>query len=169
MGGDKFDFGQGVVFRVVSIHATRVGGDDMAQDIQRQAAEVSIHATRVGGDYVRVWSVGVYLEVSIHATRVGGDAAPPDSLHHRQGVSIHATRVGGDQVQFIFERRLTEFLSTPPVWVATRVNILDSSQAEVSIHATRVGGDTRNRIAVTCPHCFYPRHPCGWRRLRLHS
>ena len=34
---------------MVSIHATRVGGDDNCID-QVNAWEVSIHATRVGGD-----------------------------------------------------------------------------------------------------------------------
>ena len=34
-------------------------------------------------------------------------------------VSIHATRVGGDQAVHVVQAVLVQFLSTPPVWVAT--------------------------------------------------
>ena len=37
---------------------------------------------------------------------------------------------------------ISQFLSTPPVWVATSIARSSSSLAS----------------------CFYPRHPCGWRR-----
>ena len=59
----------------------------------------------------------------------------------RWKVSIHATRVGGDEC------------------VATYV-LRDG----VSIHATRVGGDCASQRPPLLSVCFYPRHPCGWRR-----
>ena len=37
--------------------------------------------------------------------------------------------------------------------------------ADVSIHATRVGGDLNAFAASARRVSFYPRHPCGWRRV----
>ena len=79
-----------------------------------------------------------------------------------------------------------EFLSTPPVWVATFRKHQQRKTIAVSIHATRVGGDSLivnearsileflstppvwvatevSAISPTPKICFYPRHPCGWR------
>ena len=78
-----------------------------------------------------------------------------------------------------------QFLSTPPVWVATRACAFSEWVNEVSIHATRVGGDHGGGghagNSVVSIHAtrvggderrsnhrrghpgFYPRHPCGWR------
>ena len=80
--------------------------------------------------------------VSIRATRVGGDLAAL-VLYMVQPVSIHATRVGGDGKYPEYEKWMQQFLSTPPVWVATLQGYLRPFH----------------------PESFYPRHPCGWRRL----
>ena len=61
-------------------------------------------------------------------------------------------------------RATLEFLSTPPVWVATQPLHHAALHETVSIHATRVGGDFWFSIMSRVPFCFYPRHPCGWRR-----
>ena len=56
----------------ISIHAPRVGSDDMAICTCLSSAPISIHAPRVGSDE----KLGVrYLteEISIHAPRVGSD------------------------------------------------------------------------------------------------
>ena len=57
--------------------------------------------------------------VSIHATRVGGDQPCKRFCDACIKVSIHATRVGGDQLRIAEPYTLKQFLSTPPVWVAT--------------------------------------------------
>ncbi len=123
----------------VSIHATRVGGDDIFKCVE-WAQGVSIHATRVGGDAEFAAKVAA-LDVSIHATRVGGDQSARQAEQPAK-VSIHATRVGGDSAlrasmtgRSCFNPRHPcgwrlaayrdgqidgKFQSTPPVWVATK-------------------------------------------------
>ena len=93
--------------------------------------------------------------VATEAVRVGGE---------RLNVSIHATRVGGDVRQGSLTLSAPMFLSTPPVWVATRKSFAQTATSFVSIHATRVGGDRGGSRSFRCATCFYPRHPCGWRR-----
>ena len=61
-------------------------------------------------------------------------------------------------------RTSVEFLSTPPVWVATICVEVGRFVHDVSIHATRVGGDRNTPCWTVSASCFYPRHPCGWRR-----
>ena len=56
-------------------------------------------------------------------------------------VSIHATRVGGDYRYGAATLQGIQFLSTPPVWVATAEQDALAGYVDVSIHATRVGGD----------------------------
>ena len=79
-------------------------------------------------------------------------------------VSIHATRVGGDLLTCRIMMPCKMFLSTPPVWVATAQRKVPRHLCLVSIHATRVGGDRPRRRGGGPGLCFYPRHPCGWRR-----
>ena len=55
---------------------------------------ISIHASRVGGDDSEARKRR-YCEISIHASRVGGDAIVSDRLNNKS-ISIHASRVGGD-------------------------------------------------------------------------
>ena len=85
--------------------------------IEETVLTISIHASRVGGDQ-SYRCIQVLGNISIHASRVGGDAAgyPRDgrgrnfnprlpggrrpivvlSIVLRKFISIHASRVGGD-------------------------------------------------------------------------
>ena len=56
----------------ISIHTTRVGGDD-ANKLAVAGYTISIHTTRVGGDW-EFLDNGLKLTISIHTTRVGGDS-----------------------------------------------------------------------------------------------
>ena len=149
---------------MVSIHATRVGGDVSIFGVEDVTITVSIHATRVGGDcglWVRCWRHTRFL------------STPPVWVATRHflyrpwihSVSIHATRVGGDIVA-MDELSVQMFLSTPPVWVATDHRGPGRKNHRVSIHATRVGGDGAAEHFAHYAAGFYPRHPCGWRPLR---
>ena len=126
---------------LVSIHATRVGGDLVSAQIQepttsflstppvwvatRKAALLAVKYSFLSTPPVWVATVPVVFAavsrpaVSIHATRVGGDASVSEPEPERERVSIHATRVGGDVVVTFFPLVTRKFLSTPPVWVAT--------------------------------------------------
>ena len=55
----------------ISIHAPRVGGDDMLP-AETGWRVISIHAPRVGGDDMLPAETG-WRVISIHAPRVGGD------------------------------------------------------------------------------------------------
>ena len=81
-------------------------------------------------------------QISIHAPRVGGDVHPlPGPAVHN--ISIHAPRVGGDLTIIMDVQRLRPFQSTPPVWGATLLALLELVERHpISIHAPRVGGDT---------------------------
>ena len=169
----------------VSIHATRVGGDIRARLLDDIPLEF-LSTPPVWVATRQIDAVLIAQPVSIHATRVGGDPAvsylgetmieflstPPvwvatPAPRGRRGhagfyprhpcgwrrkdreweqkdiaVSIHATRVGGDAVP----------------------EVADGLPGRVSIHATRVGGDILWKICKEASPCFYPRHPCGWRR-----
>ena len=107
------------------------------RSIRRQL--VSIHATRVGGDFNKL-QISSKTVVSIHATRVGGDgtrhagACAGSCFYPRHPC-------GWRPVNSLHRLLKNEFLSTPPVWVAT---------------------DNRRPLWWR-KASFYPRHPCGWR------
>ena len=104
-----------------------------------QSQYISIHASRVGGDEA-VAPINTMLTISIHASRVGGDVDRKLPLILRI-ISIHASRVGGDTICYIIcrasknfnprlpgGRRLYAYIeavyhllfqSTPPGWEAT--------------------------------------------------
>ena len=79
---------------------------------------ISIHATREGGDGRDDPARRLVFSISIHATREGGDAGSLRVLI-QQAISIHATREGGDHVVLLCHRYVLVFQSTPPVRVAT--------------------------------------------------
>ena len=56
----------------ISIHTTRVGGDDIDNGRIYDRILISIHTTRVGGDPY-TFARRIYSNISIHTTRVGGD------------------------------------------------------------------------------------------------
>ncbi len=57
---------------LISIHALRVEGDDLAETGIALGYRISIHALRVEGDKVR-WALRLHQSISIHALRVEGD------------------------------------------------------------------------------------------------
>ena len=56
----------------ISIHTTRVGGDQCDSFLADNMG-ISIHTTRVGGDYNSLADDAKDNTISIHTTRVGGD------------------------------------------------------------------------------------------------
>ena len=82
------------VFRI-SIHAPRVGRDQVDEGAAAKAREISIHAPRVGRDYYLAPGT-VQMWISIHAPRVGRDVEQPSRQAAARKISIHAPRVGRD-------------------------------------------------------------------------
>ena len=102
---------------MISIHASRVGGDD---ELFRSGlkSKISIHASRVGGDKKLV-SGNQVKAISIHASRVGGDA---DGEEYSEGTrTFQSTPPGWEATCFGFTpaKHNSKFQSTPPGWEAT--------------------------------------------------
>ena len=126
---------------LVSIHATHVGGDSSFQG-SSSCYRCFYPRHPCGWRQFRKHQQRKTIAVSIHATHVGGDFRGKHLDMVKIPVSIHATHVGGD-AYFIFPRQpFIQFLSTPPMWVATVHSIGETVQRKVSIHATHVGGDS---------------------------
>ena len=79
----------------ISIHASRVGGDDYVAAIAAMK-KISIHASRVGGD--ACGCVYRITEAKFQSTPPGWEATLdcPACSRDRLPISIHASRVGGD-------------------------------------------------------------------------
>ena len=137
MGGDVIHL-EGQMFDQLFQSTPPVWEATLSKIHSRTGFAVSIHASRVGGDQDDVCTAAADV-VSIHASRVGGDQ---DDLVGRAGdvVSIHASRVGGDPDSHNVSY-LDWFQSTPPVWEATMISSVTWRRIPVSIHASRVGGD----------------------------
>ena len=166
-GGDSFQMYNLRVVLLVSIHATLAGGDLETADMHSVYFNVSIHATLAGGDkqnvtllfdakrfyprHPRGWRlikdfVHTFARgVSIHATLAGGDTSSSAESARAAVVSIHATLAGGDVHGFLQLIQLIMFLSTPPSRVATNCN----------------------KTIVFNHISFYPRHPRGWRLMKV--
>ena len=147
---------------IVSIHATRVGGDVKGLAVTQKLI-VSIHATRVGGD-LKTWICWVKVQGFLSTPPVWVATIQGVSEVDQLDVSIHATRVGGDIPSATPPVWPSMFLSTPPVWVATqgvtrvphyKIEFLSTPPVWVATQEPQDRGqDDRG---------FYPRHPCGWR------
>ncbi len=80
---------------------------------------ISIHASREGGDFPILFLLWLAWPISIHASREGGD----EDRFQRYGqehISIHASREGGDDRSLFGGRAADQFQSTPPVREATK-------------------------------------------------
>ena len=119
---------------------------------------ISIHASRVGGDET-INAICVEDRISIHASRVGGDPSRRLPCECRS-ISIHASRVGGDQRAVERYIELLAFQSTPPGWEATFTSQKQWERYLISIHASRVGGDSVHH-GERCAAAFQSTPP-GW-------
>ena len=124
--------------------------------------DISIHASRVGGDQ-RAESNLPNNRISIHASRVGGDDTLCSQTRQRNNISIHASRVGGDDedapqlaTNGDFNPRLPggrrrgspdeqtihcHFNPRLPGGRRPYAESGDTDSILISIHASRVGGD----------------------------
>ena len=147
----------------VSIHAPRVGCDEMPATDPKALILVSIHAPRVGCD-TQTTRVSFLCREFQSTHPVWGATAVTDILcpflgrfnprtpcgvrrdsswckHSGPEVSIHAPRVGCDGLHNVFYIPTKGFQSTHPVWGATGIPLLPMLKK----------------------NCFNPRTPCGVR------
>ena len=78
----------------ISIHAPRVGSDQVMIEAAAQTMGISIHAPRVGSDDGTIYALPQRF-ISIHAPRVGSDCVTT-ARRRSLTISIHAPRVGSD-------------------------------------------------------------------------
>ena len=101
----------------ISIHAPRMGSDDLADLILDTISRISIHAPRMGSDR---GGSGRHRGdgISIHAPRMGSDNG---GIHRRVSgfISIHAPRMGSDHFKDGGHYFLVLFQSALPGWGAT--------------------------------------------------
>ena len=151
----------------ISIHAPRVGSDEVPPVGPVFCDPISIHAPRVGSDTGRpsraanikrfqstlpVWgATGMRCRPSPSCPYFN-PRSPCGERHHfrlghqpRRQISIHAPRVGSDANEGERTRIDELFQSTLPVWGATPPGASGSSPRRISIHAPRVGSDAAGR------------------------
>ena len=96
-----------------------MGGDGDGVVLRGRLMSISIHTTRVGGDEKMTIQIDTREKISIHTTRVGGDiSASSFFLFILKFQSTPPVWV----VTFIQHRKAfvcAVFQSTPPVWVVT--------------------------------------------------
>ena len=102
---------------------------------------VSIHAPRVGCDEVaREAEIEEDKEFQFTHPVWGATRAYMQTIYCGQ-VSIHAPRVGCDVLSAFRTVYSLEFQFTHPVWGATASEAISEAHSQVSIHAPRVGCD----------------------------
>ena len=84
-------------------------------------------------------------------------------------ISIHALLAESDTPFEKFEGIMVTFLSTLSLRRATNCGPYHVKRHKISIHALLAESDRLCRILYSCPGNFYPRSPCGERRLNLPS
>jgi len=167
---------------VVSIHASRTGGDVIPGC--PSGIFISFQSTPPAREATQYQENGAMVVVSIHASRTGGDwqicvivarsrSFNPRLPHGRRLSGGRGRRCGRSfNPRLPHGRRhyacgcvmsLTKFQSTPPAREATGGAIY-AQGGDVSIHASRTGGDS---CLAACPiprPGFNPRLPHGRRR-----
>ncbi len=147
----------------ISIHALRVEGDPWLLP-SRSCRDYFYPRPPCGGrpDYAKtVVKNAKFLStpsVWRATTTVSRSSATPSNFYPRPPCGGRQYKVG-DIVNF------TGFLSTPSVWRATSPAAVLGYAMMISIHALRVEGDALPSPGASCARYFYPRPPCGGRRL----
>jgi len=131
-------FLDGQLFRRVSIHAPRVGGDRRDHRLPWRG-KVSIHAPRVGGD----WSsrLAPRWRAEFQSTPPAWGATLINSWCNSFKMFQSTPPAWGATYDCQNGSASFAFQSTPPAWGATIYAITNLANGKVSIHAPRVGGD----------------------------
>ena len=147
---------------VISIHAPRVGSDDLVVNLPGLLFLFQSTLPVWGATWQYPGDSCVHT-ISIHAPRVGSDSETSFSASGAAVISIHAPRVGSDGRQITRRTLKLKFQSTLPVWGATASQLQGASHSRfqstlpvwgatgsnsdftksftISIHAPRVGSD----------------------------
>ena len=170
----------------ISIHAPRVGSDQMVKTLMRTGRYFNPRSPcGERPDHCHRW--GHRLHISIHAPRVGSDGEPDEKLseyfprfqstlpvwgataipgHHHGGVADFNPRspCGERHYTMMDNLGVAIFQSTLPVWGATAWEKIIKKMCRISIHAPRVGSDPGPAGHLSSLHQdFNPRSPCGER------
>ena len=116
-GGRLFSVAPDYKLSSISIHAPRVGGDEITPACPSTSGNFNPRPP-CGGRRNRCMSREQNRDFNPRPP-CGGRPANRGVLPTQVGISIHAPRVGGDGFRFYFAAGSGQFQSTPPVWGAT--------------------------------------------------
>ena len=148
----------------ISIHAPRVGCDDIDITFVVAVQQISIHAPRVGCDS-HISDLIIISRKLFQSTHPGWGATENRGKEPgRQKISIHAPRVGCDRELAVDVRPYRAFQSTHPGWGATRC--ARASPSAYRYFNPRTPGGVRPSYYQIgyCISYFNPRTPGGVRR-----
>ena len=160
-GERPFDSSETTFFRLISIHAPRMGSD-LPRRRQNAYGYISIHAPRMGSDDFReqpaatwhrfqstlpAWGATCqylgrnFIGIEFQSTLPAWGATSADRAGRiEENISIHAPRMGSDrQARRMGPERNRKFQSTLPAWGATKCWEDATSYPRISIHAPRMG------------------------------
>ena len=149
--------------KTVDFNPRSPDGERRAPEVLRSVhVHISIHAPRMGSDDLADLILDTISRISIHAPRMGSDRGG-SGRHRGDGISIHAPRMGSDVSFALVTSAAKLFQSTLPGWGATMGASTGVSRdlfqstlpgwgatlrigqrgrpARISIHAPRMGSD----------------------------
>ena len=139
-----------------------VWGATLRLAVVTQMYYISIHAPRVGSDDIKGRAGACNRFISIHAPRVGSDVCSPYSPQRKKHFNPRSP-CGERHFVHISYTQAFRFQSTLPVWGATESTLNAPMWYRISIHAPRVGSDSSKSEALQTSWDFNPRSPCGER------
>ena len=124
----------------ISIHAPRVGSDEIHSAGCAGVSAISIHAPRVGSDKNELWRLS--MPTIFQSTLPVWGATFFVSRHDKKKAAFQSTLPvwGATYPQGII-KAMRQFQSTLPVWGATDIGDAERIEINISIHAPRVGSD----------------------------
>ena len=133
----------------ISIHAPRMGSDDLADLILDTISRISIHAPRMGSDSAFLERPELHFQ--FQSTLPGWGATKPIQGDRQNRKDFNPRSPDGERHGDAANVTVTDvFQSTLPGWGATRRPLSQSPGFRISIHAPRMGSDCRS-AGSPCP------------------
>ena len=130
----------------VSIHAPRVGGDEVHPSCPSCAAGFNPRPPR-GGRLSIANTTSIIRVFQSTPPAWGATVATSEQTELRRSFNPRPPR-GGRPLTMEDIRALNVFQSTPPAWGATCWRRIGNGRQDVSIHAPRVGGDKSCMVSL---------------------
>ena len=161
MGRDSASFDQYSQLLIISIHAPRMGRDNLWRSIPPQKKYFNPRAP-YGARPFRV--LAAVLRRGFQSTRpVWGATVYRGHLRRQFRISIHAPRMGRDLQPAVFSSSLRISIHAPRMGRDLQCTVRLQTGRNISIHAPRMGRDYKNLVSTQRIKDFNPRAPYGAR------